>query len=312
VTISEHLTSFAGQPVQDWQPDAGPIDPSIFYRLSLSYDEAQGGEQWSDCLAALLDHPAAAALEGIVVGAWGEMFDEAEEAARVVESLVAARDRLPRLRAIFLGDITFEECEISWIQNTDVSPLFDAYPALEHFGVRGANGLRLGALRHEHLRSLIIQCGGLDAAITREVAVAELPALEHLELWLGEANYGRTTAVDDLAPILAGGSFPRLAYLGLRNNEIADAVAAAVAAAPILDRIRILDLSLGTLGDDGAAALLASPALARLEKLDIHHHFCSDTMVARLQRLGVEVDASETQEERTYNNEHWRYVAVGE
>jgi hypothetical protein len=312
VTISEYLTTFAGQPVQDWQPDAGPIDPSTFYRLSLSYDKAQGGEQWSDRLAALLDHPGAAALEGIVVGAWGEMFDETEEATRVVEALVAARDRLPRLRAIFLGDITFEECEISWIQNTDVSPLFDAYPALEHFAVRGANGLRLGALRHEHLRSLTVQCGGLDAAITREVTAADLPALEHLELWLGEANYGRTTTVDDLAPILSGSSFPRLTYLGLRDSEIADAVAAAVASAPILDRIRILDLSLGTLGDEGAAALLASPAVARLEKLDIHHHFCSNEMIARLQKLGMELDASETQEEREYNNEHWRYVAVGE
>jgi hypothetical protein len=111
---------------------------------------------------------------------------------------------------------------------------------------------------------------------------------------------------------LSGSSFPRLTYLGLRDSEIADAVAAAVASAPILDRIRILDLSLGTLGDEGAAALLANPAVARLEKLDIHHHFCSNEMIARLQKLGMELDASETQEEREYNNEHWRYVAVGE
>ncbi len=143
------------------------------------------------------------------MGAWFDMFEENGEAARVVEALVSARDRLPKLRAIFLGDITYEECEISWIQNTDVSPIFDAYPALEHFGVRGANGLRLGALRHQQLRSLIVQCGGLDAAITREVTSAELPALDHLELWLGTEDYGGTTTVEDLAPILSGGRFPR-------------------------------------------------------------------------------------------------------
>jgi hypothetical protein len=311
VTISEHFTTFAGRPVQDWQSDAGPIDPSIFYRVSLSYDDTEGGEQWTDRLAALLDHPGAEKLEGIVVGVWGgEMFDDQAQATRVVEALVAARDRLPRLRAIFLGDIIYEECEISWIQNTDVSPIFDAYPALEHFGVRGANGLRLGALRHPRLRSLIVQSGGLDAAITREVTSAELPALDHLELWLGTENYGGTTTLDDLAPILSGARFPGLTSLGLRDSEIADTIAAAVATAPALDRLRILDLSLGTLGDEGAAALLASPAVARLEKLDIHHHYCSAEMVARLRGLGIEVDASEPQEEDDYDGD--RYVAVSE
>jgi hypothetical protein len=310
VTIAANLTTFAGRPVQDWQPDAGPIDPAVFYRVSLTYDESEGGELWSDRFAELLDHPGAGALEGIVVGAWGQMFDNQAAAVRVVEALVAARDRLPRLRAIFFGDITYEECEISWIQNTDVSPLFDAYPALEHFAVRGANGLRLGALRHDRLRSLAVQSGGLDIAITREITAAELPALDHLELWLGTADYGGTTTLEDLAPILSGARFPRLTYLGLRDSEIADAIAAAVANAPVLDRLRILDLSLGTLGDEGAAALLANPALARLEKLDIHYHYCSPQMVERLQALGIEVDASDPQNESDYDGD--RYVSVSE
>ena len=178
MTIGEHATHFAGKPVVDWEPESGIQDPAgTNFRVSLSWDEAQEGQHWTDKFAAFLDDPAAGQVTGIVVGAgdWLVTFQRGGNSGPVVEALVAARDRLPNLQAIFLGDITFDECEISWIQQTDVSPLFDAYPALEHFCVRGADGLTLGALRHDRLKSLIIQSGGLPAAIVREVTAAQLP-----------------------------------------------------------------------------------------------------------------------------------------
>jgi hypothetical protein len=69
---------------------------------------------------------------------------------------------------------------------------------------------------------------------------------------------------------------------------------------------------MGVMTDEGAAALLASPAIARLEKLDVHHHYCSEEMTAKLQSLGIEVDASERKEPDEDDDEVWRYVAVGE
>jgi hypothetical protein len=80
----------------------------------------------------------------------------------------------------------------------------------------------------------------------------------------------------------------------------------------VLQRIRSLDLSLGTLSDAGAGALLASPAVARLERLDVHHHYCSPAVVARLEGLGISVDASEPQEADESGGEVYRYVAVSE
>lgn len=307
--IYQHKTSFAGKPVVDWDPEQGVLDPSqAIYRVGLSDVAYDSDEHWTDRFATLLDHPAAASLTGLVVGVWEEAFEEGE-VDDVVEALVAARDRLPQLRALFMGDIILEECEISWIQQTDLSPLLDAYPQLEHFGVRGATGLSLGTLRYPNLKSLVIESGGLGAEVVRAVAAADLPNLEHLELWLGTPDYGGDATVEDLAPILAGNRFPRLRYLGLRDSEIADEIAVALAQAPILERISMLDLSLGTLGDEGALALLASPALARLQKLDIHHHYCSDEVMARVQALGIEVDVSEQEEA---DEDMGRYVAVSE
>ena len=309
MTFSENLTEFVGKPVTDWSLGVEISDPAgTAYRIGVTWEDGEEGLTWTDRFAAFLDAPGSERVSSLIVGAWDGMTEQTGTTAPVVEALVAAHDRLPRLAALFLGDVTYEECEVSWLQQSDVSALFSAFPRLEHFAVRGGSGLSLGQIRHDQLRSLIVQSGGLPAGVVREVGAADLPALEHLELWLGDDGYGGDSTADDLDLILSGDRFPRLHYLGLRDSHIADQVAAAVARSPLLRRIKSLDLSMGTLGDDGAGALLGSPAVARLEKLDIHHHYCSPEVVARLEALGIPLDASEREPEE----EHGRYVAVGE
>ena len=180
------------------------------YRLSLAEAyEASGrrGATLTDVLAQFLAEPGSEEARGLVIGLWEEAFSDPAGAGRIVAALVAARDRLPALRALFLGDITQEECEISWIHQTDVSPILSAYPALECLRVRGGEGLVLGTPRHDELRTLIIESGGLHAEVVRGIIAGHLPKLEHLELWLGDSGYGATTTVDDLSPSsMAAGS----------------------------------------------------------------------------------------------------------
>jgi len=77
---------------------------------------------------------------------------------------------------------------------------------------------------HEGLESLIVESGGLSHGFLRQLASARLPNLEHLELWLGDADYGFDGSADDLRPLLRAGRFPELRYLGLRNSDITDDV----------------------------------------------------------------------------------------
>ncbi len=314
MTINEHLTEFAGREVIQWESGEPLPDPAeAICRIAVSWDEADKGGTWLAKFAQFLADPASRAATGLVVGVWANSgSDNDESSEELVLALIAARERLPNLDTLFFGDIIVEENEISWIEQCDISPLLAAYPRLQHFAVRGGDSLSFSTLRHDHLQTLIVQAGGLPSQVVREAAAAELPALRHLELWLGTDRYGGDATVDDIAPILDGSRFPALEYLGLRDAEIADAVAEAVAVAPILDRIATLDLSLGALSDAGAAALLASPAVARLQKLDLHFHYCSEGMVAQLLALPLEVDASEPQEVDEYDGEVYRYVAVGE
>lgn len=313
MTIEEHATEFAGYPVRDYDPEKGIADAdAAAYRLTVEYDAGESGETMTALLARFLEDPASSRVRALVIGAWESVYDSSNSTEPIVEALVASAASLPALRALFLADVTREESEISWIGQSDVTPLFDAYPALEHFRVRGGEGLRIGTLRHENLRSLVVETGGLDRAVVRGVASSDLPRLEHLELWLGSDGYGRTANLADLAPILQGEVFPALRYLGLRDCEGADEIAAAAAQAPILARIRVLDLSLGDLTDVGAQALAASPAVAGLVKLDIHFHFVSPEAVAALESLGIAVDASDPKEPERYRDEEFRYIAVSE
>jgi hypothetical protein len=310
--IYEHAEESFGKPVKDWRPGVPLDDPSgTAYRLALDYDETEAGVTWEARFNEFLSLPGSNSVTSIVVGVWGDTSPLADSSS-VVHILTQASAKLPALRALFIGDIISEEFEISWIEQSDMAPLFVAYPELEHFRVRGGTGLRFGPLNHSRLRSLVVESGGLDVSVVRDITSSSLPELEHLELWLGDDNYGANAEVVDLAPILSGKLFPKLRYLGLRDSLLSDAIAAAVSHSPLLERLRVLDLSLGTLSDNGAAALLASPGVKKLEVLDLHHHYCSDEMVSKLDGIGPKVDTSDQQEPDVDDGESSRYVAVAE
>ena len=305
MTFNELATDFAGKQVADFTLGGTLPDPATTVpRIRCDYDEEHTAV---DLLTQLLEQPNADQITGLIIGAWvGEEIYEVDP-SEVVEALVASASQLPNLTAIFIGDMTYEENEVSWINQCDLSPLLTAFDRLELLQIRGSMGLSLGSeTKQDHLKTLIIECGGLPVSVIREIEAAAFPALEHLELYLGTDSYGWDGTVDDLQKILSGELFPNLTYLGLRDSEVADEVAAAVAAAPIVERIKVLDLSLGTLTDAGAEALLASPAIAKLQKLDLHHHYCSEAVMERLNGLPVQVDLSDKEDDE------YRYVAIGE
>ncbi len=307
MSFSEHRFSFAGKKVLDFSDKLFDTDKFAF-RVRVEYEETP---TWLEKFNALLEQENAASLEALVIGAWSdEQFEDGSE--QIVEALVAAKNTLTSLKAIFLGDIVGEECEVSWIHQSDISPIFLAYPALEVFAVRGSENLQFGHVSHQHLRHLTIQTGGMDVAILRDVLASELPNLEHLDLYLGTDNYGANTAIDDFAPLLRGEVFPKLSYLGLRNSDLTDALAGVLVNAPILERLKTLDLSLGTLSDDGAKIFSSAEKLGGLEKLDIHYHYVGEEALkelkAHLRKLKVKIDAADAQD----SNDDWRSPQIGE
>lgn len=316
MTIGKHLSELGGLPAFDFpgpkDTRALPEPGAVAWRISVETYGAE--EEWAQAFGRFTGSVDTRQVRALIVGGWSEAYEDSD--AGIVEALAGAASEFPALRALFVGDITFEECEISWIQQSDVGPLLRAYPALEEFGVRGGEGLVFPPVKHEALRVLRVESGGLPREVVRGVAASELPALTELDLWLGTPGYGGDAEPGDLEPFLTGERLPALRRLALRNSEIQNEVAAALATAPVVERLEVLDLSMGILDDRGAEALLAGRPLTHLTKLDLHHHYVSEPLRERLRAAlaphGVEVDLGDVQSPDVDDEAEYRYIAVAE
>jgi hypothetical protein len=220
----------------------------------------------------------------------------------VLDALAAGPETL---RTLFVGDFAYpDETEMSWAVLGDASMLCLALTSLEDVTFQGAQ-LTLGPMSCPALRSLTLRSGGLPREPVTSIGRGWLPALERLELWLGDASYGGAVTLDDLAPILDGRTLPRLTHLGLCNAEITDELCARLVDAPVSARLRVLDLSMGTMGDDGAERLLAArDRFAALDVLDVSENNLSNAMCESLKGTFAEV--------RIEGQKGDRYVSVSE
>jgi hypothetical protein len=309
-----HAEKFANRQVVEYNPEIGITNTAdTAYVIRCDYDDE---EDAVIRLERFLEDAKVGELEALVFGQWySEMSDD--DSSRIIEALVAAKNKLTSLKSIFIGDISSEDCEISWIRQSDVSPILQAYPQLEILQVRGGDGLVFSPpIRHNNLNALIIETGGLSKDTVAQIFNMNLPALEHLELWFGSEDYGGNCWVEDLNPILFAEKFANLTYLGLRNSQFSDEIATTMVDSPIINSISVLDLSMGTLSDVGAEKLLNCSAVENLDILNLSDNFISEEMVDRLcDRLSksdvrVLVDRQEKENDDSYI--HGRYCTVTE
>ncbi|MEM7182682.1 MAG: STM4015 family protein [Spirochaetota bacterium] len=308
MTFSNNAFYFNKRKVVDFDASLGIADSKFAYRFRTDYDGSE--DEVCNALKKFLADAKLNEIDSFVIGMWGPESDESP--TPIIELLVENKAKLQHIKGIFFGDITFEENEVSWIMNDNYGPLLSALPNLEFFQVRGGNGLSLGTIDHKSLKKLVIQTGGMPGNIFEEIANANLPALEHLELWLGTEYYGFESTAEEVVKSYRGkqeNHLPSLKYLGLRNSDIADEIAALLQGDPILDRIQELNLSRGTISDKGAEALVNNPAIQKLKKLDLHYNFISDDWAKKLQGLGIKIDLKDRNPDA---DEDDRYVSVSE
>lgn len=270
-------------------------------KYSYSYEEhEEQGKGPENMVQDILEDPDFPGLAELIIGDWGNSYEESCQA--ILDGIAGQAGRFSHIEKLFVGDMDFEECEVSWIMQGDYSKLWAALPNLKELTVKGSMDLELGEISHEGLEALTIICGGLPGSVIKSVQNAKLPNLKKLLLYIGVEDYGFDGNADTVKEFLEKSDFPQLAYLGIADSEIQDELAAAVVGSKYMGQIRTLDLSLGTLTDQGGELLLEKiPEYPNVEVLDVHYNYLSDGMVRRLEQLPVEVDASENNEPDEYH-----------
>jgi hypothetical protein len=303
VTVNHYTERFFDRPVVEFRHGDRRDGANVVHRLMLGWEDE--AVLPGELLEEFLRQGDPAALEALIIGPWHDAAGRPPD-----EYLLGLTGhRLPQLRALFVGDMTREDCEISWIRQSDYSDLIDVYPHLEVLRVRGGNGLRLPRTEYPELRQLVIETGGLPRSVMEAIADSRLPLLQRLELWLGMEEYGFDGDLATVTRLLEGIGPQRLTHLGLRDSEITDELAVYLAQQDWVGRLHTLDLSMGTLSDRGAEALCSSRHLTGLKVLDVRHHYISRPIIRQLELLPLTLRIDRPVRIRSGDR---RYVQVGE
>ena len=263
-----------------------------FFTYEESDEKGAGPEE---LLNRILEDPELPGLKQIVIGYWGECFEQ--DPQPLIDGMIANKDKFVHIESLYFGDMDYEECEVSWINQGNYNGLLAALPGLRELTIKGSTELVIGkGIRHDRLERLEIICGGLDLDVIRDIADAELPALKTLVLYLGVDDYGLTAGIEDLAGLIDKNHFPALTHLGLVDSDMQDDLVDLILESDLLPQLQTLDLSYGVFTDQGGEKLLAGQnKLNGLKKLEINFHYMTDGMVKQLEALPFEVCISDAQ-----------------
>jgi hypothetical protein len=259
-----------------------------------------------DALKLLLVHPSARFMRELAIGI---VQTDGENSYDGVNKIIG-KHYLPSLRTLFLGDFTQDETEVSWSYLGNLAQVWPAVPNLTTLKLKSGS-MTFGSIVLPNLESFEVETGGLGSKEAKAIASARWPGLKTLVIQTGSSDYGASTKLADLQPVLDGKTLPRLEKLAIANSELATAAVAALAGSKILPQLDTLSFEDGTLGDEGAAEIYRlQKAFMHLSVLDLDNNFVTKEGKKLLAKTKLKVDYGRYQ--RDGDDPGDRYVALGE
>jgi uncharacterized protein (TIGR02996 family) len=281
-------------------------------------DDDDGNDEetaYAKALRRILKHPAGRLVRHLELGL--PPGDDIDWSYQLIIPALTTSGVLPLLQSIDMtADAEFMDQE-SWRGIGDLRKLWAVAPRLAELHLKGSCGAektRLGDIVAPHLETFVHISSGMSRGVPEDIGRAHLPELRHLELYLGQEDYGLSCKLKHFAGIFAGKGLPKLEYLGIVNSEWERDLIAALAKAPIVARLKTLDLSKGTLFREGAAALLEHAAAFRhLDKLDLDDNYLEPEQCKAIETAIPCAHIGDQREVDDWDGDTpYRYVSVGE
>ncbi len=280
-------------------------------KYQYDYDDYDEGKGPATMVEEILADPEFPQVTQLIIGSWGSACED--DCQEILDGIRANKDKFAHVESLFVGDMDYEECEVSWILQGNYSDFWEAMPQLKELTIKGSMDLVLGDIVHQNLEALTIICGGLPVSVIQSIKKAKLPSLKKLVLYIGIENYGFDGNKDTIKALLEESDFPKLEYLGIEDSEIQDELAEVVLESKYMKQLHTLDLANGTLTDKGGELLLGKlPSYPNIKVLDVHYHYMSEEMEEKLKALPIEVDTSESNEPEEYRGEIWMNAMLTE
>ncbi len=280
-------------------------------KYQYDYDDYDEGKGPATMVEEILADPEFPQVTQLIIGSWGSACED--DCQEILDGIRANKDKFAHVESLFVGDMDYEECEVSWILQGNYSDFWEAMPQLKELTIKGSMDLVLGDIVHQNLEALTIICGGLPVSVIQSIKKAKLPSLKKLVLYIGIENYGFDGNKDTIKALLEESDFPKLEYLGIEDSEIQDELAEVVLESKYMKQLLTLDMANGTLTDKGGELLLGKlPSYPNIKVLDVHYHYMSEEMEEKLKALPIEVDTSESNEPEEYRGEIWMNAMLTE
>ena len=239
-------------------------------------------------LAEAKRHAWAGDLEVLVLGDVGRNIDMAHHVVGRVGAAVSAA--FPKLR-----DLKIHSSEQPW---------------------DGRNTFGIAGLDLPLLEKLVIETISFSKQRAKELLAANLPKLTELELWIGTPDYEGDAKLSNIAPLLAGKTFPNLTKLGVCNAQFEGELAREIHESPLARQLTELNLSKGTLDDDDAAVLASNARFfPKLAVLDVSDNYLTRDGTNALKQAFKRVELrmkDQRADEIDEDDDGDRYVAISE
>lgn len=245
-------------------------------------------------LQALLAHPAARMLEGIVLNPVPARFDVHRDWGDSADNIVDPWTDLPAIAAAIPARVTHlgfggwpAPAASAYLRMPSYTALSELFPRTRRLELTGSASDDPGTLAMPDLVDLELRFANAGSGELEQIAGGSIGKLERLSVWLGGLTYcvldelyesedGYPDQFDgsdleqlsvndlsgDVSPDAVGAMIdalpPTLAHLGIRSAPLDAAMCEAIVARPLVAKLQSLDLSGGMLDDAAAKVLLGA------------------------------------------------------